>query len=87
MASRWAALLAPAAFGTAFEVARIGAMGPTVDAIRFDGLYGILALVVGRGFDVVVIAVPMVVGAFWGAALARGEHRPRRPAAEGRDHR
>ncbi|HYN56941.1 MAG TPA: alpha/beta hydrolase [Motilibacterales bacterium] len=75
MASRWAALLAPATFGAAFEIARIGAVGPTVDAIRLDGFYGILALVVGRGFDVLVIALPMVVGAFWGAALARRQQR------------
>lgn len=71
MASRWAALLAPAAFGAGFEIARIGAVGPTVDAIRLDGFYGILAMVVGRGFDILVIALPMVVAAFWGAALAR----------------
>ena len=38
MSSRWAALLAPAAFGAAFELGRIGAVGPTVDAIRLDGL-------------------------------------------------
>jgi len=73
MASRWAALLAPAAFGAVFEITRIGAVGPTVDAIRLDGFYGILALVVGRGFDVLVIVLPMVVAAFWGAALARRE--------------
>lgn len=75
MASRWAALLAPATFGAAFEIGRIGAVGPTVDAIRLDGFYGILALVVGRGFDVLVIGLPMVVGAFWGAALARRQSR------------
>ncbi|HSO05250.1 MAG TPA: alpha/beta hydrolase [Candidatus Limnocylindrales bacterium] len=75
MASRWAALLAPATFGAAFEIGRIGAVGPTVDAIRLDGLYGILALIVGRGFDVLVVGLPMVVAAFWGAALARRQHR------------
>ena len=76
LASRWAVLLAPGLFGVAFELARIGATGPTVDAIRLDGLYGIVALVVGRGFDVLVIAVPMAVAAFWGAALARREPGP-----------
>ena len=75
LATRWAALLAPAAFGAGFEVARVGAVGPTVDAIRLDGFYGILAVVVGRGFDVLVIAVPMAVGAFWGAGLARRQNR------------
>lgn len=83
LASRWAALVAPAAFGAAFEIGRIGAVGPTVDAIRLDGFYGLLALVVGRGFDVLVIALPMVVGAFWGAALARREHRPTAGTAAG----
>jgi pimeloyl-ACP methyl ester carboxylesterase len=78
LGSRWAALLAPLAFGAGFELARIGAVGPTVDAIRLDGLYGIVALVVGRGFDLLVIAVPMAVAALWGAALAR---RPIQPAA------
>jgi pimeloyl-ACP methyl ester carboxylesterase len=75
MASRWAALLAPVTFGAAFELGRVGAVGPTVDAIRLDGFYGILALVVGRGFTVLVIGLPMVVGAFWGAALARRHGR------------
>jgi pimeloyl-ACP methyl ester carboxylesterase len=76
MASRWAALLAPAAFGAAFELGRIGAVGPTVDAIRLDTFYGVLALVVGRGFDLLVVGLPMVVGGFWGAALARRGSRP-----------
>ena len=75
MASRWAALLAPATVGAAFEIGRIRAVGPTVDAIRLDGFYGVLALVVGRGFDVLVIGLPMVVAAFWGAALARRNSR------------
>jgi pimeloyl-ACP methyl ester carboxylesterase len=83
MSSRWAALLAPAAFGAAFELGRLGAVGPTVDAIRLDGFYGILALVVGRGFTVLVIGLPMVVGAFWGAALARRGGRGDIPPPEG----
>jgi len=83
MASRWAALVAPIAFGATFEIGRIGASGPTVDAIRLDGLYGILALVVGRGFDVLVIVLPMAVGAFWGAALARREQRRAAAATQG----
>jgi proline iminopeptidase len=78
--SRWAALLAPVLFAAVFEVVRLPASGPTVDAVRFDGgLWGLVALITGRGFDVVVLLVPMVVGAFWGAALARRS----RPATAG----
>ncbi|MCU0264065.1 MAG: alpha/beta hydrolase [Candidatus Nanopelagicales bacterium] len=84
MASRWAALLAPAAFGAAFELGRIGAVGPTVDGIRLDGLYGIVALVVGRGFTVLVVGLPMVVAAFWGAALARRQQGRPTGSADGR---
>lgn len=84
--SRWAALLAPVALALAVEVARLPARGPTVDAVRFDGgLWGAVALVAGRGFDALVTALPLVVGALWGAALARRSAgaRPRRGVAHG----
>jgi len=70
--SRWAALVAPVAFAAAFEITRLGAEGPTVDAIRFDlGIWGAIAFISGRGFDGIVILLPMVLAALWGAALAR----------------
>lgn len=73
--SRWALLFAPATFMVVFELARLRVDGPTVDGLRLDGIYGVLALVAGRGVDGVVILLPMVVGASYGAALAR-RHRP-----------
>ena len=78
MASRWAALLAPAVFGAAFEIARIGTVGPTVDAIRLDGFYGILALVVGRGFDLLVIVLPDGRGCVLGSGPRTQGAAPRR---------
>jgi proline iminopeptidase len=68
--SRWALLLAPLTFVVVFELIRMGAVGPTVDAPRASVL-GVVALVVGRGFDGVVILLPMVLGATLGAAWAR----------------
>lgn len=38
--SRWALLLAPAAFMVVFELARMRVDGPTVDGVRLDGIYG-----------------------------------------------
>jgi pimeloyl-ACP methyl ester carboxylesterase len=82
--SRWALALAPVTFMVVFELARMRVDGPTVDGIRLDGIYGVMALVAGRGVDAVLILLPMIVGASYGAALAR-RHRipkaepPRRP--------
>jgi pimeloyl-ACP methyl ester carboxylesterase len=78
--SRSALLVAPALHIIGFELTRLGASGPTVDGISLDGLFGPLAFIVGRGFYGLVGILPMVVGAAYGAALARrrserGEHR------------
>ncbi len=83
--SRWAMLVAPAVYVAVFELARIGSDGPTVDAIHPRSTYGLLALVVGRGFHGVVGLVPMVLGASAGAAIARRTSRPpgRRPVRRG----
>lgn len=62
MGSRWAMLIAPLATIAAIELTRLDAVGPTVDAIRLDGLFFILALVLGRGFHGLVALVPMVLG-------------------------
>ena len=71
MRSRWAALLAPAALAAVFEATRAGTQSPSVGPIHLDSVYGIIVLVAGRGFDGLVILLPMVVGGLWGAALAR----------------
>lgn len=70
-ATRWMVLVAPVVFLTAFELARIPATGPTVDGVYLGSVYGILALLVGRGVDVVVMGLPLAVGALWGAAGGR----------------
>ena len=54
-----------------FELARVGTDGPTVDAINFSNIYGVIAFVVGRGFTGMLTVLPMLVGAVYGAALAR----------------
>lgn len=71
MRSRWAMLLTPIAYVVAFELVRWGAVGPTVDAPRFDSPYGILALLLGRGFHALIALLPMVLGAAFGLTLAR----------------
>jgi pimeloyl-ACP methyl ester carboxylesterase len=71
MRSRWAMLVAPLSQIVVFEVTRLGASGPTVDGISFDGTFGFLSFIVGRGFYGLVGTLPMVVAAAFGAAAAR----------------
>ncbi len=81
--SRWAMLVTPVAFAVVFELTRIGTDGPTVDAPAAS-TYGILAMVVGRGFHGLVSLTPMVLGAALGAGFARrrgAEHEPSTPSA------
>ena len=72
LCSRWAAALAPVTFAGVFELVRLGADGPSVDAIRFDSIGAIAAVLAGRGFDALVVLTPMAVAALWGAASVRG---------------
>jgi proline iminopeptidase len=74
--SRWAMLIAPVAQIVVFELTRLGASGPTVDGISFDGMFGPLAFIVGRGFYGLVGTLPMVVAAAYGAGLARRATTP-----------
>jgi proline iminopeptidase len=69
--SRWTLLLAPLTHALALELGRIQVAGPTVDAIRLDNTYGILALILGRGFYALVGLLPMILGASYGMAIAR----------------
>lgn len=71
MQSRWAMLVAPIAYIVALELGRWGAYGPTVDFPRFDSAYGILALILGRGFHALVGLLPMILGVGFGLTLAR----------------
>lgn len=68
--SRWALLLAPLAFAVAFELGRLGATGPTVDAVQLGSTYGIIALVVGRGLTYLLLLPAMLVGGLLGVELA-----------------
>jgi pimeloyl-ACP methyl ester carboxylesterase len=65
--SRWAALVAPAAFVTALEAARWTVPGPSVDGPHLS-TFGIIALVTGRGLHGLLSVLPMIVGAAYGAA-------------------
>lgn len=63
-------IVAPITFVVVFEAVRVGIDGPTVDAPALS-TYGMVALVVGRGFHGLVALVPMSVGAAFGAGAAR----------------
>ena len=69
--TRWAALVAPLLLAAVVELVRLPVSGPTVDAIRLDTIYGVMAFVVGRGFDSLVLLLPLALGCLWGAALVR----------------
>jgi pimeloyl-ACP methyl ester carboxylesterase len=83
MRSRWAVLVAPAVFAAFFEFVRSGTEGPTVDAPHFS-TYGILALVVGRGFHGAISLAPMAYGAVFGAGAARQVARRSEPVEPAR---
>jgi hypothetical protein len=69
--SRWAMLLAPAAFVAAFELIRLSVTGPIVDGLHLDSLYGWIAFGTGRGIHGLLAVPTMVLGAVLGAAWAR----------------
>ena len=71
MRSRWVLLLAPLTYILTVEITRLNAVGPTVDAVRLDSSFGILALILGRGFHGLVGILPMVIGAGLGRGLSR----------------
>jgi pimeloyl-ACP methyl ester carboxylesterase len=54
----------------AFEVGRSGTVGPTVDAVRLDTPYGIIALVISRGLHGLLNLLPLAFGVLVGIALA-----------------
>ena len=62
LGSRWSMLITPVVFMIAFELARRGISGPTVDAIHLSSTYGIIAFIVGRLFHGLLVLVPMIVG-------------------------
>ena len=76
MGSRWSMLVTPAVFVVAFELARLGMEGPTVDGIHLASTYGIIAFVLGRLVHGLLVLAPMMLGTVYGvwlaARLARG---------------
>ena len=73
LGSPWAMLLAPLAYVLFFELARTNGVVPTTGPIRLDNTYGLLALIVGRGFHGLVSLLPMVLGAGLGVFLTRSQ--------------
>ena len=71
MRSRWAMLLAPAAYIIGVELARWDAVGPTVDAIDLSNTFAILAFLLGRGFHGLVGLLPMILGVELAVLVAR----------------
>lgn len=69
--SSWAFLAVPGVHMAAFELARMGAVGPTVDMPRLDSAYGLLALLLGRGVYVLLGLTPLVLGVGSGRWIAR----------------
>ena len=74
--SRWPMLVLPFALAAVFELRWAWLDGPTVDAPRFDSSYGVLALILGRGFFGLLLFVPLLLG----VAVGAGWVRRRRPA-------
>ena len=77
--SRWALLVAPLVFATAFELVRLGTSGPTVDGIHLTSTYGFMAFALGRGMHALLTLLPMLLGASLGAALAKRMSSERAP--------
>jgi pimeloyl-ACP methyl ester carboxylesterase len=69
--SRWAMVLAPVAYAVVFELGRVGASGPLVNAPRLGTTYGVLALILGRGVHALLAFLPMLVGVVYGLGLTR----------------
>ncbi len=69
--SRWAMLLAPVVHIGVFELVRVPTDGPLVDGVHLGTSWGIAAFVLGRVFDGLLVVLPMLLGAAYGAGLAR----------------
>jgi proline iminopeptidase len=69
MRSSWAMVLAPVTYMLAIEIGRVSIAGPTVDGLRLNEAFGVLALILGRGFHGLVGILPMILGAYWGRAV------------------
>jgi proline iminopeptidase len=68
--SRWSLIVVPVVLVLAFEVARAGTPGPTVDRVHLGSTYGIIAFVVGRGVTWLLFLPPVLLGTSLGLGLA-----------------
>ena len=73
--SRWALLAGPAAFVIGYELSRLPLEGPTVGFPHLS-MYGLMALVAGRGVIALVVVLPMLLGAGLGLGLAQRRTGP-----------
>jgi pimeloyl-ACP methyl ester carboxylesterase len=84
MGSRWALLVAPLGYLLAFELMHWGSPVTSLGPIRLDEMYGILALILGRGFHGLLALLPMVLagelGVRWARSLAGQPAWPTRTA-------
>lgn len=77
MRSRWAMLLAPAAYLVALETSRGAGLVPSVGEVRLDSGHGVLAFLLGRVIPAGLAVLPMMLGADWAADHVSRDHRGR----------
>ena len=68
--SRWVLPLQVLAWIVAVELGRLGAAVPSL-AVRFDTVYGVIAFVITRGIDGLLLLPPMATGVLLGIAIGR----------------
>ncbi len=68
--SRWILLPLVVVYAAGIELGRLGIVAPTLD-VRLDSAYGLIALVITRGFHGLLAFLPMALGVFLGIAAAR----------------
>jgi proline iminopeptidase len=80
---RWCFAIAPIGYVALFELARIGAWGPTVDLLTANTLVAWAAFLLGRLLHGVVAIAPMMLGGLVGAELKTRSDRSIRPLGPG----
>ena len=65
----WAIVPVGLAYLVALELGRIDATGPTLDLVRLDNTFGLMALAVSRGLHGILLLVPMLFGTALGTRL------------------
>lgn len=69
--SAWVVVPLAVVHVAAIEIARSDVLLPTVHDVRVDSIWGLTALVLGRGVPALLLVLPMVLGARIGAGLTR----------------